>query len=43
MSSDAKFLSVEVVDRRGPGEGLYRPSGSDVFMRVEIHGRIRKA
>ena len=43
MRSDAKFLLVEVVDRRGPGEGLYRPSGPDVFMRVEIDGRIRKA
>ena len=43
MSSDAKFLSVEVVDRRGPGEGLYRPSGPDLFMRVEIDKRVYKA
>ena len=43
MNSDAKFRSVEVVDRRGPGEGLHCPSGPDVFMRVEIDGGIRKA
>ena len=43
MSLDAKFRSVEVVDRQGPGEGLHRPSGSDVIMRLKINGRIRKA